>query len=298
MSPPPRVSSDYPQLAHTGTSPAANPAAVTLVTEDGFPLAGTRWLAEGEHRGIVLVAPATGAPQRFYQPFAEFLASRGFDVLTWDWRGIGESRHEARLRDQRLSMRAWGEQDLAAAIAWADRRSVAGGRISLVGHSFGGQALGLAPNARRLTSAVLVAAQDGYYGHWPASQRWMLACLWHVAMPAAATVLGRFPSSRVGLGEDLPAGVAREWARWCRHPEFLGSWDGHAAIDTPMLALSFEDDRIAPRAAAAALLRRYSRARIAHEHQPATGLGHFGFFRPGRATALWERVARFLQASP
>lgn len=295
MIPPPSESSEYLQLAHTGSAPAANPAAVTLVTEDGFPVCGTRWLAEGETRGTVLVAPATGAPQWFYRHFATFLARQGFDVLTWDWRGIACSRHEARSRDPRLTMRAWAEQDLAAAIAWAERRRASGGIVALVGHSFGGQALGLAPNASRVDAAVLIAAQDGYYGHWPRPHRWLLAFLWHVAMPLAATTLGRFPSSRLGLGEDLPAGVALEWARWCRHPQFLRSWAGHAAIGIPMLAVSFADDRVAPPAAAAALLRRYRGADIVHEHQPATGLGHFGFFREGRAPELWERVARFLR---
>jgi predicted alpha/beta hydrolase len=295
MVPPPRISSEYLQLAHTGSAPAANPAAVTLVTEDGFPVCGTRWLADGDARGTVLIAPATGVPQWFYRHFAAFLAGSGFDVLTWDWRGIACSRHEADPRDPRLTMTAWAKQDLAAAIAWAERRRLTGGLVALVGHSFGGQALGLAPNAALVDAAVLIAAQDGYFRHWPWTQRWLLAALWHVAMPAAATLLGRFPASRLGLGEDLPAGVALEWARWCRHPEFLRSWDGHAAIDIPMLAVSFDDDRIAPPAATASLLRRYSRADIRHEHQAATGLGHFGFFREGRAAGLWARVARFLR---
>lgn len=297
MNPAPRATPDYPLLAHTGSSPAANPAAVTLVTEDGFPLAGTRWLAEGEHRGVVLVAPATGAPQRFYQPFAAFVASHGFDVLTWDWRGIAESRHETRMRDPRLTMRAWGEQDLAAAIAWADRRLPADGRVALVGHSFGGQALGLAPNATRVDRACLVAAQVGWHGHWPVPQRWMLSLLWRVAMPLTATVLGRFPSSRFGFGEDLPAGVAREWARWCRDPRYLRTWEGHARLDLPILALSFDDDPIAPRESCAALLRRYERAAAVHEHRRAEGLGHFGFFREGRAPSLWSRVTDFLRGA-
>lgn len=294
MTPHPRVSSDYPALAHTANFPAANPAAVTLVTEDGIPLAGTRWLAENEPRGVVLIAPATGVPHRFYLRFAEFLASQGFDALTWDWRGIGESRHEGSMRDPRLTMRNWGELDLAAAIAWAERRST-NGRIALVGHSFGGQALGLAPNAERVERAVLVGAQHGWMGHWPWHLRLPLSLLWRVAMPLCATVAGRFPSSRVGMGEDLPAEVAREWAKWCGRRSHMATWEGHAALELPILAFSFEDDRFAPRAAAEALLRQYSRARVHHEHLPAEGLGHFGFFREGRVPGRWAQVSAFLQ---
>lgn len=290
---PSRVSSDYPALAHTGSFPAANPAAVTLVTDDGIPLAGTRWLAAGESRGVVLIAPATGVPHRFYLHFAAFLATRGFDSLCWDWRGIGESRRDDAMRDPRFTMRAWGEQDLAAAIAWAGRRA-ATGRIFLVGHSFGGQALGLAPNANLVDRAVLVAAQHGWVGHWPLKYRIPLTLLWRLFMPTAAALLGRFPSSLIGMGEDLPRGVAREWARWCARREALGTWDGHAALDIPMLALSFDDDPFAPREAAAALVREYASADIRHVHREAEGLGHFGFFRKGRASSLWEQVAGFL----
>lgn len=292
---PRRVSSDLPALTHTATEPDANPAAVTLVTDDGFLLGGSRWLATGESRGVVLIAPATGAPHRFYLPFAEFLASRGFDTLTWDWRGIGDSRHEGSLRDPRLTMRAWGERDLAAAIAWGERRRPEG-PIHLVGHSFGGQALGLAPNAGSVTSAVLIAAQHGWVGHWPRGERWKLALLWRLGMPLASRVLGRFPSAWLGLGEDLPGGVAREWARWNRRPQHLGTWSGHAALQIPMLALSFTDDTFAPRAAVEALLRAYPTARVEHEHLAPEGLGHFGFFREGCAPDHWNRVAEFLLA--
>jgi predicted alpha/beta hydrolase len=273
-------------------------ASLTLVTEDGFPLAATRWRALAEMRGVVVIAPATGMRRRFYAAFAKYLATNGFEVLTWDWRGLGDSRHEVGWRDRRLTMRAWGERDLAAAIAWADRRSL-GAPVLLVGHSFGGAALGLAPNALRVERAVLVASQHGWCGHWPRPMRWGLRALWHVAMPATALALGAFPSSRVGLGEDLPVGVAREWARWCRRRQHLGSWRGHAAYDRPLLAYSFAGDQFAPVPAVEGLLAEFRQAVLRHRHipLPADGtpsLGHFGFFREGAAPDLWAETAAFL----
>ncbi len=302
MTPPPvDVEAGYrPGLYRTSTMSRNAPeplaetvSAVTLLTADAFPIAATSWIGEGARRGTVLIGPATGAPQRFYQPFAAFLASKGFDVLTWDWRGIGESRHGFSLRDARLRMRAWGEQDLTAAIAWAERRQSAGG-IAFVGHSFGGQALGLAPNAALVRRAVFVASQHGWLGNWPLYKRPALALFFHLAMPLAARILGRFPSSRVGLGEDLPEGVALEWARWCRSRDYHGTWTGHARLEIPLFLMSFDDDPIAPERAAAALLLKYPKARTRHTHRSAEGLGHFGFFRAGRAPALWDEVAAFL----
>jgi predicted alpha/beta hydrolase len=273
-------------------------ASLTLVTEDGFPLAATRWRALAPLRGVVVIAPAVGTRRRFYTAFAEYLSANGYEVLTWDWRGIGDSRHEVGWRDRRLSMRAWGERDLAAAIAWADRRSL-GAPVFLVGHSFGGAALGLAPNASRVERAVLIASQHGWCGHWPVPMRWGLRALWHVAMPTTAMVLGSFPMSRIGMGEDLPVGVACEWARWGRRRTHLGSWAGHAAYDRPLLAYSFAGDPLAPIPAVEALLAEFRQAGVQHRHiaDPADGrppLGHFGFFRAGAAPELWAETAAFL----
>lgn len=264
-----------------------------LETRDGLLLGATHWEPRAASRGVVLIAPATGVPHRFYKHLALHLAGHGFDVISWDWRGIGASRTELGHGDGRLTMRAWGERDLEAAIAWADRRA-RGQRVAFVGHSFGGQALGLAPNAARVERAVLIAAQHGYVGLWPWRLRLPLALLWRVLMPGSTALFGHFPSRLFNFGEPLPRGVAMEWARWCARREHMGTWEGHAKLTLPLLAISFDDDPFAPRRPAAALLEQYANAPAQHEHWPATGLGHFGFFRPGRAETGWRQVGEFL----
>ena len=276
-------------------------AAVTLLTDDGFPLAATRHKAVGRRKGIMLVAPATGVHQRYYAGFATHFASEGWDVLTWDWRGVADSRHGISTRDPRLTMRSWGSEDLVAAIAWADRRAPQA-PVVLVGHSFGGHAVGLARNAQRLDALVLVASQHGWLGHWTLPQQLVLLPWWWLVVPGLTRLFGRLPSRQLGLGQDLPAGVSLEWARWCRSREFLGEWQGHAALTLPILAYSFDDDLIAPRRAAAALLREY-RSAASQEHRHLTPheagaerIGHFGFFRAGVVPGLWQECAGFLEA--
>lgn len=273
---------------------AATARPLQLIATDGYPLAATHWSAGSGDRGVVLIAPATGVPHRFYRHFAAAIVGAGFEVLSWDWRGMAESASPEGMRDPRLTMRAWGEHDLTAAIDWADTNA-AGRRVLIVGHSFGGQALGLAPNAARIERAVLIGAQHGYVGLWPWHLQPALRLLWRVAFPAATALLGYFPSSKIGLGLDLPLGVAREWARWCSRPEHLGTWEGHARLSIPMLALSFDDDAFAPRRPAAALVAKYAGARVRHEHFPGEGLGHFGFFRPGPGELRWGMVTEFLR---
>lgn len=279
---------------------------------DGFELAATCYSADASalaSRGLVLVVPATGVPRRLYHPLATFLAAQGFDALTWDWRGTGESRPST-LRGFQATMTDWATLDFGGVLAWT-AGPAHGRRLLAIGHSFGGQVLGLASAAAAteggpdrgtpFAAAVTVAAQSGYWGHWPRPQRYLYALLWYLGMPALTTLCGYFPSSRLGLGEDLPAGVARQWARWCRSPAYMGDYSGHARFKAPILALSFADDSFASRDAVEALHREYRATSVEHRHVSPVELGvprigHFGFFKPG-VPALWQQVADWL-ASP
>lgn len=55
------------------------------VNEGGF-LAATIW-ERSDAKAIVLLHPATAVVQGFYKGFAEYLFNRGFNVLTYDYRG-------------------------------------------------------------------------------------------------------------------------------------------------------------------------------------------------------------------
>jgi len=172
--------------------------------------------------------------------------------------------------------------------------------LVVVGHSFGGQAPGLAANRSRLAAAVLVAAQSGFWGHWPAPQKYLYAMLWWWWFPAVTRLCGYYPGSLLGTGEDLPRGVMLEWARWCRTPDYLGDWRGHGAFSAPLLAIGLADDPYAPPPAVAALCDRYGSAdRTRQLVSPADiglrRIGHFGFFRPESAS-LWPRVGDWVDA--
>lgn len=263
---------------------------------DAFPLGASRWEVPNPV-AVVLVAPATGVRRRLYRDFAGALAAHRLAVLTWDWRGTGDSRPSS-LRGFAATMRQWAELDLGGAIVWARRRHP-NARLAVVGHSFGGQALGLVPDPVVFDRAVTVAAQSGYWGHWPRPRRYLYAMLWTLVVPALCKTLGYFPSSRLGLGEDLPAGVALQWARWCRRPDYLGDYSGHGLLRAPLLAFGFTDDPYAPPAAVDALHRHYSAARVVRRRvSPRDAgvdhLGHFGFFRLGAGHPLWRQAADWL----
>ena len=74
------------------TAPA--PVATSFTTDDGVALRGHSWRAEGSdaRRPVVLINAATSVRAAYYHRFAAYLRGQGMDVLTYDYRGIGESR--------------------------------------------------------------------------------------------------------------------------------------------------------------------------------------------------------------
>jgi predicted alpha/beta hydrolase len=266
------------------------PRSVSIVAADGYSL-GATVVEPRRPRGTLVIHGATATRQTYYARFAEYAAARGVRVVTYDYRGIGASA-PASLRDFSATMSEWAELDARAVHRWATEL---GDEVSMIGHSFGGQILGLVDDLRTVRSAILVASQLGSYRLWPWPAAARHALNWYVLVPAITRATGYLPAA-AGLGVDLPGGVAREWASWCRHPDYLvgarpDAADRFARFDRPTLVLSSAADTFAPPPAVDALIRRLSSAPLEHRRLP--DLDHFDFFRPTAAT-LWRDMLDFL----
>ncbi|HUP93219.1 MAG TPA: alpha/beta fold hydrolase [Solimonas sp.] len=278
---------------------------IPLRCADGYPLQATHYPAAGAARGAVVIASALGVPRQFYAAFARFLAGAGYHAITFDYRGIGGSRGGP-MAGRDMGMQHWGRQDIEAALAWA-AQELHPPRIYLVGHSAGGQLAGLASRSERLNGLVCVAATAPHPGLYPATSRWWLWLLWRVLVPMLSRGRDWFPSRRVGMGPvDVPAGVAREWARWASRPGYMFNPDWevdigrYSRLRMPVLSYAFDDDAYASFEAVDALLARYSAAPVerlrvkAGEHGK---LGHFGFFRDKHRDTLWAGLVEWLGRS-
>jgi predicted alpha/beta hydrolase len=148
--------------------------------------------------------------RKIYRGFAAYLAEQGQAVLTYDYRGIGGSRPRS-LRGFDARMRDWA-LDVAAAI---DHMRAVWPKLPLavVGHSFGGQAVGLAPNNSEISRALLIAAQAGYWRLFHAPEKYRVYLMLRLIGSPLARVLGYVPG-RLGIGEDLPREVFLEWTGW------------------------------------------------------------------------------------
>jgi predicted alpha/beta hydrolase len=133
---------------------------ITVPSTDGYPLAATLFLPRGIKRHAVLINSATAVLRKIYRGFAGYLAHRGCAVLTYDYRGIGDSRQKSMegynqpksLVGFKASMSDWAALDITAAVTWM-RERYHNLPLGYVGHSFGGQVLGLLSNNREVSRA-------------------------------------------------------------------------------------------------------------------------------------------------
>lgn len=280
-------------LARSHRPAAAEPTLVQVA--DGHKVPVRVFEPAGRPRATALFLGATATRQSYYAPFASYLADHGVRAVTFDYRGIGEAR-PASLRGYRATMTQWSQLDTRAVLAAQRGRAEP---LVLVGHSFGGQQLGLLDDLHEAAGAVMVGVQLGSTRNWPRLTRVRNELLF-ASVPFVTAALGYMPG-RMGLGGiDLPGGVAREWAAWCRHPDYLMGFheDARARFaryDRPTLFYSFLDDDFAPAGAIKAYLRTLSGAPLVHRRLgPAdlgvTDIGHFGFFRPRFQPTLWREA--------
>lgn len=274
---------------------------ISVPARDNLALAATHYLPDANPTGtLVVINSATAVPQRYYRPFATFLAEQGYAVLTYDYRGIGGSRPTS-LRGFVARARDWALLDMAGVIDWA-RGPLGARRLFVVGHSYGGQTAGLLPNGDQIDAMVTLSSQSGYWRLQGGNQKLAVAFHVHVTLPLLARLVGYVPWSRFSSAEDLPREFALEWAAWCRRPRYLLDdptlpIERFRGFGAPVLALSFADDDWGTRRAVDAMMGAYPRITRRHIVPAEVGLrsiGHFGFFR-AQSAVLWPEIVAWLE---
>jgi predicted alpha/beta hydrolase len=285
---------------------------IALPATDGYLLGATLFLPRGTRRRAVLINSATAVPRKIYRGFASYLAGRGCAVVTYDYRGTGGSRQKAvvgfnkpkSLAGFKASMSDWAALDVTAAVGWMRERY---GHLPLtyVGHSFGGQALGLIPNNGEVSRALLIAAQAGYWKLMTAPERYRVYVMLNFVGTPLTRLLGYAPGWS-GFGEDLPKGVFLQWVSWVMSKRYMFDDPGLKAVENfagfrgAMRALCFSDDPWATLPTVELLCAEFVSARpeiltVTPADAGVAKIGHFGFFRGEHRDTLWRSAAEWIE---
>lgn len=270
-----------------------------ILALDGYPLEASFFPAGS---AAVVIGGAMAVARKFYEPLACYLQGRGYTVLTFDYRGIGGSfPSSGRLRGFPASVTDWALLDLEAAQQWLAAQSGVSS-VSLVGHSLGGQVVGLTPSAPALRSAVTISSQSGYWRLQGGREPWKVFFHMHLTFPLLSRLVGYMPWSRFARAKDVPKQAALQWASWCRHPDYLFGDPSlplyrYSEVKSPILALSISDDDWGSARSVDAMMLRYPNATRRHITPAEFGreaIGHFGFFRAGNEE-LWALIPDWLE---
>lgn len=276
-----------------------------ILCKDGYELAA-RFYAQTNTKKPnlpVLICPATGITKQFYHHFALWLSEQGFDVMVFDFRGIGESLH-GQLKDSTASIVQWGELDIPAAIDALLHKTQAQ-QVYLLGHSAGGQLMGVNANHHKVAKVVAVSGSTGHIKGLKGHTKILAPIMFKGIFPIARLTLGYGPTNAIGMGENLPKDVAREWAQFCSKPGYIINAVGkqihedfHAKVHTPITVLWSSDDEIATEANVKDLLRLYPNASTDMiELKPANYghkmIGHMLMFKKSHQN-LWPVIANQL----
>lgn len=267
------------------------------MTLQAWPAAAT-----GHERAPILIMPAMGVPGGYYRPLAEALAGHGHPVVVGEQRGHGRSGVRPGRRVD------FGYHDLLAedwpAMVEATVAAFPGRRPILLGHSLGGQ-LGLIYAGRHpdAFSAIVLAAACSV--HYPSYRGATGIAIRGYALfgPGLAGLIGHFPGHWLGFAGREARGMIRDWG----HEVMTGRYrlagsphddeDALARITLPVLAMSLDTDRLAPRPAVDRLAAKLISARVDRQHWRAAELGdpafnHFTWVR--RPAVVAERIATWL----
>ena len=281
--------------------------ALSIMTDRNRALAATIYRPKDEVKTAVMIAPATGIKRQFYHNFATYLAFSGFGVLTFDNEGIGESLN-SELAKCDASLISWGRHDMPAVLD-ALQDEFPDATYHLIGHSAGGQLIGLMPNYQAIASVFNVACSSGQIKNMDMPYKLKAMGFMDAFIPLTNLTFGYTPADKIGMGEPLPRGVARQWREWCNGSGYIKTAFGKSIhthfydeIDMPALWLGFRDDEIANSKNIDDMIRVFSKMPVEKrfidpEEFGLNSIGHMRYFSSktnAKAPQLWQMAVDWL----
>ena len=277
---------------------------IKIRTKDGRMICATCYISLKPNGKNIIVAPAAAAAayvtQREYRSFAVFFQQLGYNVFTFDYRGVGDSAPN-HLKECDARLQQWAVLDADAVIRYV-KTSFPAMELIYVGHGIGGELIGLAQASQYINKLVLVSSSLSCKRLWSWKGRMRITFLKAVGS-VSNRLLGYFPGKRLGFPRDLPKGVMHEWSDWCNKPN--GIFDvfpdnNYRKLTIPLFAFSFSNDWMTPEKGVEGLLSYFSSASVTwyhdHPHNQGLNIGRQScFFDLELKDTLWKKLEQWIE---
>ena len=277
---------------------------VKITCVDQFDIAATIYSPKKALKGAVLIGPATGIQRQFYANFAAYLADKGYGVFTFDNRGIGDSLVGS-VSESKASLQCWGEKDMPAVLEQM-KSTFPNTKYHLIGHSAGGQLVGLMHNAKDFTSIFNFACSSGQLKNMSNAYLVKAHFFMNFFIPVSNRLFGHTKSQWLGMGEPLPKAVAQQWREWCNNEGYVKTAFGKTVhthfyddLSTPSIWLNAIDDEIAIDANVEDMLRVFTKINaekltLSAQDYALDEIGHMKFFSR-KSQILWVHALNWLE---
>lgn len=278
---------------------------LTITAADGYALSALYATPVAESLGTIILSSGTGIKKEFYINFSQYLVQNGYNVLLYDYRGIGGSAPD-NLKLSKSYMHEWGTMDMNAVLDFMVNEK---GKTDIiwVGHSIGAQLSGLLQNKQHVKKVIAINAALGYWGYFPFPMNLMVFVLWYFVYPVMIKLYGYGAMRKIGWGENLPKNVLGEWREWCMSKTYFMKYlkqnfhiDRFYNFTVPMTAVYTSDDYIANDKTVPLMMSFFpgSHSRImklAVKNYTQEKVGHTGIFRKRFENNLWPALIDIIE---
>ena len=278
---------------------------IVITCRDSFELSGVLYKPSKHIKSAVLIAPATGIKKRFYNSFATFLAKNGYGVICFENRGVGESKKGNSINEGEASLISWGQLYLTAAFSHL-KLEFPKSDYHIIGHSAGGQLIGLMDDVSEIKSIFNFASSSGSLNYMSYPFKLHASFFLNIFIPVSNLLYRRTNSHWDGMGEPLPKKVAKQWSKWCNGKGYVAEDFGkeikshlYNEITAPSLWVHATDDGIANLENVKDMIRIYPNSKskiktLIPAEQGFKDIGHMKFFS-SKQSKLWNIAIKWLK---
>lgn len=278
---------------------------IIITCKDDFELSGVVYNNNESIKAAILIAPATGIKKRFYNSFATYLAENGYGVICFENRGIGSSKKGKSINIGNPSLISWGKLDLTAAFKQL-KTSFPNSEYHIVGHSAGGQLIGLMDDVSEIKSIFNYASSSGSLSNMSGAFKFQAIFFLNVFIPINNLLFGKTNSQWIGMGEALPKKVAKQWKKWCNGTGYVAvGFDKEIKthlfneVTAPSLWVHATDDGIANLVNVKDMIRIFPNSKskiktLIPEEYGFKDIGHMKFFS-SKNSKLWNITLGWLE---